>query len=175
MDRTPTLRTVSIVIFCIAITSCGYHFAGGENNLPPDIRSVAVLVFENRSSEPGIENDFTNDLVYEFTRGKLLAIAEKDSADAVLTGIIKQLGSQAITYTKEVVAAEQRVYVVLDVRLKRSDNGDVLWSDESFTEKEEYTVIASDKAATEANKRAAIKELSERSAEKIHNRIFQGF
>ncbi len=175
MAKKIIVRTLLGIIFCIAITSCGYHFAGGENNLPPEVRSIAILVFENRTLEPRIENDFTNDLIYEFTRDKRLAIAGKDSADAILTGIIEKLGTETIAHTEEVVSAERRVYVKLNVRLKRSDNGDVLWSDKSFTEKQEYAVDASDKAKTEANKRAAIKLISERTAEKIHNRIFQGF
>lgn len=163
-----------VVVFCTALTACGYHFEGGENKLPPEIRSIAIVVFENRTSEPRIENDFTNDLIFEFTRSKRLVIAEKESADAILTGIIAELGTETIAHTANIASAEQRVYVKLNVRLKRTDTGDTLWSDASFTEKEEYTVNA-DKTVTEANKRAAIKLISERAAEKIHNRIFQNF
>jgi TolB-like protein len=167
-------KFVSIIIFWIAIAACGYHFAGGENNLPPEIRSIAILVFENRSLEPRIENDFTNDLIFEFTRSKQLAIAEKKDADAILTGIITEIGTETIAHTAKVASAEQRVYVRLNVQLRRSDNGEILWSDRSFYEKEEY-MVAAEKAKTEANKRAAIKLISECTAEKIHNRIFQNF
>ena len=167
-------KFISIVIFWMAIAACGYHFAGQANNLPPEIRSLAIPIFENRSLEPRIENDFTNDLIFEFTRSKQLAIAEEKDADAILTGIIMQIGTETIAYTAKVASAEQRVYVRLNVQLRRSDNGAILWSDRSLYEKEEY-IVAPEKAKTEANKRAAIKLIAERAAEKIHNRIFQGF
>ena len=133
-----------------------------------------IPVFENRSLEPRIENDFTNDLIFEFTRSKQLAIVEKKDADAVLTGIITQIGTETIAHTAKVASSEQRVYVRLKVQLRRSDNGEILWSDPSFYEKEEF-MVASDKAKTEANKRVALKLIAERAAEKIHNRIFQNF
>jgi TolB-like protein len=167
-------KFVSIVICWIGIAACGYHFLGVEDNLPPEIRSIAIPVFENRSSEPRIENDFTNDLIFEFTRSKQLAIAEKKDADVILTGIIMQIGTETIAYTAKVASSEQRVYVRLHLQLRRSDNGEILWSDPLFYEKEEFRV-ASDKVQTEANKRAAIKLIAERTAEKIHNRIFQNF
>jgi TolB-like protein len=167
-------KFVSIVVCWIGIAACGYHFVGGENNLPPEIHSIAIPVFENRSLEPRIENDFTNDLIFEFTRSKQLAIAEKKDADVILTGIITQIGTETIAHTAKVASSEQRVYVRLHVQLKRADNGKVLWSDPLFCEKEEFRV-ASDKAKTETNKRAAIKLIAERAAEKIHNRIFQNF
>lgn len=167
-------KFISIAVCWIAIAACGYHFAGQANNLPPEIRSIAIPVFENRSLEPRIENDFTNDLIFEFTRSKQLAIAEEKDADAILTGVITQVGTETIAHTAKVASAERRVYVRLNVQLQRSDNGEILWSDRSFYEKEEY-IVASEKAKTEANKRAAIQLIAERAAEKIHNRIFQGF
>ena len=166
---------LSILFFCTAlIASCGYHFAGLENNLPPEIRSLAIVVFENRTSESEIENYFTNDLIFEFTRSKILAVAEKKDADAILTGTITEMGTEIIAHTAEVVSAEKRVFVRLDVELQRADNGNILWCDREFTEKEEY-VVETDKLRTEANKKSAIRSLSRRAAEKIHNRIFQNF
>jgi hypothetical protein len=75
-----------VVLFVgIFLSACGYHFEGG-GELPAGVRNVFVGVFENRTSETGLENIFTNDLINEFTRSKRFAGREK--AEAVLSGVI---------------------------------------------------------------------------------------
>jgi TolB-like protein len=171
---TVTLMPLILFLLTAVMVSCGYRFAGMENNLPPDIHSIAIPVFENKTSESGIENCFTNDFIYEFTRSKYLAIVKKKESDVVLTGIITGIRSASIAHTPEVVSAEERVVITIDVELQRTDNGEILWCNRSFVEKQDYAV-ETDKLKTEANKKAAIQVLSRRAAQKIHNSIFQSF
>jgi hypothetical protein len=63
---------------------------------------------------------------------------------------------------------------VLEVTLKRNDNGEIIWKGRSLTESEEYRVDTN-VANAEANKRKAITEIAEDISEQIHNRIFEGF
>ena len=56
-----------IFLFCVQTTACGYRFAG-TGNLPAGVESIFIEVLENRTAETGIENTFTNELIYEFTR-----------------------------------------------------------------------------------------------------------
>jgi len=79
-----------------------------------------------------------------------------------------------ISHTARYDSDERRVIITLDLALERAD-GDVIWSNKSLSDKEAFKVVPSDKLATEKNRRAAIEAMSERLAEKIHNRILQGF
>lgn len=164
---------VALVVF-VAAAGCGYHFEGMALMAPESVSTIAITVLENRTSESGIETVFTSDITYEFTRSKVLRVVGKDTADAVLSGTIMSLSEETIAYTASYDSAERRVIITLDLALERAD-GNVIWSNKSLSDKEAFKVVPSDKLATEKNRRAAIEAMSERLAEKIHNRILQGF
>ena len=165
--------TISLIAL-VAIAGCGYHFEGMGLMAPEGVRTIAVTVLENMTSESGIETVFTSDLTYEFTRSKTLRVVAKDGADSILGGRIVSLSVDTISHTSNYQSDERRVTVRLNLSLKRAD-GTVIWSDRALSDKEAFKVDPSDRTETERNKREAIETISERLAEKIHNRILQGF
>ena len=165
---------VALVVFVAAAGGCGYHFEGMGLTAPKGVRTIAITVLDNRTSESGIETVFTSDITYEFTRSKVLRVVGKDTADAVLGGKVASMTVDTISHTASYDSDERRVIITLDLALERAD-GNVIWSNKSLSDKEAFNVVPSDKLATEKNRRAAIEAMSERLAEKIHNRILQGF
>ena len=166
---------VALVIF-VALAGCGYHFKGTGLKAPEGIRAIAITMLENRTSESGIETVFTSDLTYEFTRSKVLRVVGKDRADAVLSGTIASLTVDTISHTASYYSDERRVIITLDLALKRADGNAIIWSDSALSDKEAFEVVDPlDKLGTEKNRRVAIEAISERLAEKIHNRILQDF
>ena len=174
MDLESTRKVTVTLIILGAIAGCGYHFEGMGLMAPEGVRTIAIAVLENRTSESGIETLFTSDLAYEFTRSKVLRLVEKDAADAVLGGIIASMTVDTISYTKEYESDERRVTMTLNLALKHRD-GQVIWSDKALSDREAYKAAPSDPLESERNRREAIKAISARLAEKIHNRILQGF
>lgn len=162
------------LVLVTALSACGYHFTGTGLKAPGGVSTIAITVLENRTSESGIERVFTNDLAYEFTRSKVLHVVEKDTADAVLSGIIKSMGVHTISHTASYDSGERRVTITLNLTLKSRD-GKVLWSDTALSDREAFEVLPDDKIATNRNRRVAIEAISERLAEKAHNRILTGF
>ncbi len=169
------MRIASVALFLFGlVAACGYHFKGAGLKAPEGVRTIAVTVLENRTSESGIERVFTNDLVFEFTRSKVLRVVEKDRADAILSGIIKSMGEQTISRTASYDSDERRVVITLDLTLK-SEDGRMLWSDAALSDREAFKVFPDDRLATDRSRREAIEAISERLAERTHNRIFTGF
>jgi hypothetical protein len=113
-------------------------------------------------------------LAFEFTRSKVLAVVKKDTADAVLSGTIRSMGVHTISHTADYDSGERRVTITLNLTLKSRD-GKVLWSDTSLSDREAFRVLPDDKMATDRNRRVAIEAISERLAERTHNRILTGF
>jgi TolB-like protein len=167
------MNTIAALIVFVAVAGCGYSFKGFT--APVGVRTIAIIVLENRTSESGIETLFTNDLAYEFTRSKVLRMVGRDTADTVLSGKIASLTVDTISHTAgSYYSDERRVTITLDLALKRTD-GKVIWSDRALSDKEAFKVDASDKLATESKRRQAIETVSKRLAEKIHDRILQDF
>ena len=166
-------NTIRIIfIFLIFFSACGYRFTGG-GNFPAGIKSIYVVTLENRTSETGAENTFTNDLIYEITRAKKVALTSQDKADALLSGIIKSMNIKTISRKGTHSSLERRVTIVADVKLTDPD-GRVIWSANNVSANEAYDVVP-DKLATEQNRRNAISALSKRLAERLYARITDNF
>ncbi len=165
---------IGLIIFLSGMVwmSCGYRFAGG-GNFPGNVQSLFVDILENRTSETGIENTFTNDLIYEITRRKKVALTTSDRADAVFSGTIKTLTIETISRRGTLTSLERRVTVTVGLQLTKPD-GETIWSARNVSENEEYSV-ASDKLATEQNRRNAILALSKRLAENVYRRLTEDF
>jgi len=161
-----------IFLFLMIVSACGYKFTGG-GSFPAGIKSICVVTLENRTSETGAENIFTNDLIYEVTRDNKVLLTTKDKADALLSGIIKSMSIQTISRTGTHTSLERRVTITIDVKLT-DPNGKVIWYANDVSANEAYDVM-SDKLATEQKRRDAISALSKRLAEKLYARITDDF
>ncbi len=153
-------------------SACGYRFAG-SGSFPAGIKSVSIPIFENRTSETGMENTLTNALIYEVTRGKKVALTSMDKADALLSGVIKSMSIETISRKSTHSPLERRVTVTVDLKLT-DPSGRVIRSVKGVSESEAYDVMP-DKPATEQKRRDAISVLSKRLAEKAYNRITADF
>jgi len=154
-----------IFILCISLSACGYKFAGG-GSLPAGIKNVCIPVLKNRTSEAGVENTITNDLIYEFNRHDISVLSSEDKADAVLSGTVWSVIIHTIAYKDPTKSSERRVTITVNLKLK-SQSGKVVWSRTGLTDNEAYDV-ASDKLETERNKKEAILVLSKRLTETIY-------
>lgn len=162
----------AIILLGLFFSACGYRFSGG-GSLPSGVTSVSIEMFQNRTGETGVESIITNDVIYEFSRHEQVVIAGSDTADAILTGIIRSISERTISHTGEYTSNERRVEVNVDLKLT-NQSGEVVWSRKSVSEDEVYKVM-SEKQSTEHRKREAIKTLSKRLAETIFNDLTADF
>jgi len=154
------------------LTACGYRFAGSAS-FPAGIKSVCIPILKNHTSEAGIENTITNDLIYEITRHDITVLPSKDEADSILSGVIKSMTVETITHKDSQTSSERRVRVTVNLKLT-SHSGKAVWSIKGLSDYEEYDV-GTDKLETEQNRLDAISNLSKRLAEKVYARITEDF
>ena len=161
-----------IIVILLFFSACGYRFSG-SGNLPGGIQTVAIEIFENRTTETGLENIITNDLIYEFTRKGRRVQKDSKKAEAVLTGVIGSERITTISRQAQQSALARRVTIVVSLKLTGSDGG-VKWSASGVSEFQDYNVTT-DKQANEISKRRAIEDLSKKLAEKVYNRLTDNF
>ena len=162
----------TIILLWFLFSACGYQFTGG-GSFPSGITSISIEMFENRTSETGVENIITNDLIYEFTIHEQVVVTGSDKADAILTGVVKSISERTISHKGEYTSDERRVKLKLDLQLTDKSGG-VIWSAKDISDNEAYKV-SSTKQVTERNKKVAIKRLSKRLAENIYNSLTADF
>jgi len=167
-------RLILLWMLPFFLGGCGYHFSGEVSSLPPEIRSLYIELFANRTAEPYLENFITNQVVEEFARSRNLHLTEdRNSADAVLSGTVSRYSTSPVSFGRDDEITEYRSAMTVDTVLYRSSDGKALWKGNlSWTE--EYP-SNDDKAVQEDNEAAAIVVIVERLAEDLYFRIADNF
>ncbi len=120
----------------LALGGCLYGFAGG--GLPPNVRTVAVLPFENLTPEPTLTRDI-QDAVREAMEGRLgLRQAGESSADAVVRGTISRYEPDLpVAYQgsadTDVQVTQRLVQITVAVEIVDQRSGRTLWERSSLT------------------------------------------
>lgn len=168
------LKWTILFTTCLFMTlaSCGYRFEGG-GYIKDDVSQVAVLMFENQTSQVGAGLSFTNALTEEIITKSDTRVVDQETALFILKGSVKSITFATLSRSTSESVIERRVTAVTDLKLVNRD-GDVIWSVKDFKTNEEYEV-SSDQVTDESNIKDAVDEIAERSAEKLISKMMVNF
>jgi outer membrane lipopolysaccharide assembly protein LptE/RlpB len=156
------------------MASCGYRFAG-DAVLPSDVDHIQVTILSNPTSEAGIENIVTSQLIAEFTRRNPGAlVSRRADADAVLGGVISSIKIWTVSRRGQEIPNERRVELKVSLKLTTTD-GKELWRVRNLSSSEVYSIDQTNALATEENKQEAISVLAEKIAETAYDRLTENF
>lgn len=126
----------------LALGGCLYGFAGG--GLPPSVKTVAVLPFENQTAEPTLTQEVSV-RVREAVEGRLgLRQASESQADAVVRGTITRYEPDVpVAYTGEddgntVNVTRRLVQITVSVEILDQRAGKPLWQRNSLMLEGDY-------------------------------------
>lgn len=124
-------------------TGCLYGFAGG--GLPPHIRTVAILPFENLTAEPTLTSEVTEAIREAVERRLGLRAASAERADAVVRGAVTRYEPDILLQVQPGGARGQpanvtarRVQLTVRVEIVDQVEGRTLWQRPSLTVDGEY-------------------------------------
>lgn len=164
-------------LFLLLVSSgCGYRFVGGEDNINPQIRTVFVDTFANRTSEAGLESLFRNAFIDQVLRGGRFQLAgRRDEADAVIRGSIQRLDTSHLSYQTTNLAAEERLTVFLEITFEERISKRILWQNRNFSYFGDYAVASGNLSVTEAERKGALTKLAADAAERAYSLMLSGF
>jgi hypothetical protein len=125
-----------------SLTGCLYGFAGG--GLPPSIKTVAILPFENQTAEPTLTQEVSV-RVREAVQSRLgLRQASESQADAVVRGtIVRYDPDLPVQYTggenRSVSVTRRLVQVTVSVEIVDQKQGKPIWQRSGLVLDGEYT------------------------------------
>jgi hypothetical protein len=127
--------------------ACIYGFAGG--GLPPRIKSVAVLPFDNETASATLQGELYTEMRRDVESRLGLHEAAEDKADAVVKGTITKYDADIpIAYSadpNQSNSAQRKVQITVDVDIIDEATGRSIWSqkglmrDGSYNERDEAT------------------------------------
>ena len=144
-QRRPSLRSRLIpgLLLSLSLLLAGgcYGFAGG--GLPADIKTVAVLPFDNYTSEPTL-TQLISERVRDAVQGRLgLRQAGETQADAIVRGSITRYEPDVPTaYTGndqgQITVTKRLVQITVTVEIMNQRTGRPLWQRSNLTLDGEY-------------------------------------
>lgn len=162
--------------FVSSFTGCGYRVAGRGDRLPPDVRTIAVPMFENETARFRIEQRVTAAITREFLqRTRFRITPEPAGADAVLRGSIKEVRSGVVTFDLATGRATAlQVEVIADVKLIDHRTNKILFSNPRYLFREQYQISQEPSALFEEDQ-PALERLSRDMARMLVTAILENF
>lgn len=155
-----------------AAGSCAYTTSPAL--LPSHLKTIAIPVFENATTEYTLEREVTDAVIARFVQDNHLKVVDQRSANAVLRGRITLYKNAVFGFSQAAQAQEYRVTISLAVVFKDQVKNRELWSEENLIKTANYYVVDTpgSTARTELDGR---KEAITKLAEEIVARSVQGW
>jgi len=119
------LLTIFIGLLIISnYAGCVYSFGG---SIPSDVTNIAIPLFDDNTSYPGVRDDLTNLVIDAFIANNILQIVDESDADLLLTGTILSIRQQAAIVTAGEEVDQFDVYVNVKVKCEHLKSGKVWW------------------------------------------------
>ena len=161
-------------LVCFLLSSgCGYHLVGYGSALPSHIRTIAVPVFKNTSTEPNIQRDATDAIRQIFIMDGRLKLVGTSKADLVLRGTLTNYLLEPKSFSGKDLAEEYIVRLGVQVevydRVKKK-----IFLDQKFTTQWDYRAT-SGVIDTESARFVALKEAYDDLAGQLVSIIIEQF
>jgi outer membrane lipopolysaccharide assembly protein LptE/RlpB len=158
-------RLLAVALAVMALAGCGYSLRG---NLPAHIKTVAVPILTNKTTEPAVENSITAAIVDAFANSGKLKVVPLGEADSVLEGEIVGYQLQSVAFDQRLNVREYRLQVTLNVQFRDARRGEMLWRQEGLQEFADFRVPGQ-AAATISREEGAVREAARDIGRKIVN------
>ncbi|MGH6691305.1 MAG: LPS assembly lipoprotein LptE [Gammaproteobacteria bacterium] len=123
-----------------ATLACPYGFAGG--GLPPHVRTVAILPFDNLTPEPALTQEVSVAVRTALEDRLGLRVAGEATADAVVRGrIVRYEPAVPVAFRPgegDVEVTQRQVEIAVDVEIVDQQEGKTLWSRRGLVAQGEY-------------------------------------
>jgi hypothetical protein len=112
-------------VVLLLATGCGYYST--KSRTAKDIKSIAVLFFENKTQEPNIEIFVTETVVQLLIEDNTLSVTDEGNADAILDGTIVGFVNRPFSFNADLNAEEYHVVVTLEANLYNRQTNSPIW------------------------------------------------
>jgi outer membrane lipopolysaccharide assembly protein LptE/RlpB len=171
------MRSAVACALLAGLLGCGYHLVGTSSYLPPEIQSLHVELFDNRTARADMDQRIGEALNLEWVRrGRFQLVDRPQDADIVLSGTMTRLMVIPVSFDENGRATEYQMSLMTAVQLEdvRGDEPVLLWEDKAFSRRTSYAV---DQDAVDYfdRQREAMDELSEVYSRALVSAVLEGF
>jgi outer membrane lipopolysaccharide assembly protein LptE/RlpB len=165
-----------LILFSLALSSCGYHVAGKADLVPKTVHTIAIPAFSNITTRYKLTDHLPEAITREFiARTRYQIITDTSQADAVLRGAIVNYVAYPTTIDQQTGRASGlQVNVTLQVSLTERATGKVIFTRPSFEVHQRYELSIKAGAYFDESD-AALDRLSRDVARDLVSAILENF
>ena len=170
------MRPAAAVLFCLALSGCGYHTSGKADLLPKTVRTIAIPAFANATIRYKLTDRLPAALTREFlSRTRYQVVGDPAEADAVLQGAVINYTSYPTIFdplTNRAAGVQLSVYI--NVTLSDRKTGEILFDRQGMEFKQRYE-ISVDQVAYFEESDTALARLSRDVARNLVSAVLENF
>jgi Lipopolysaccharide-assembly len=156
-------RALIALALLSAVAGCGYRLESGSARFTDPSVRMDVSPFANRSTTPDAGAVIAASVREELRRSGFRGTFGDVGANYLVEGTVRDLRSDIFSHGTDRFSIENRLTLVVDVRVVEVVRGGVLWKEAGLTETASF-YSGTDAQYTEANRRAAFEEVARRMA-----------
>lgn len=137
------LRHAATAALVLAVTGCGYRFAGSGRVFDADVRTIGIRPFANETREVGVEKRLTMAIEREFVIRGPLRVATADEGDLELLGTVRAAEDRPVAFNRDDEVLIYQTVLALDLELRRRATGAVIWQTKGLRVADDYESVAS--------------------------------
>jgi len=149
-----------------AVAGCGYHLESGTARFTDPAVRMDVPPFANRSTTPDAGAVIAARFREELRRSGFRGSFGNVGANYQIEGTVHDVRSDLFSQGADRFSLENRLTLVVDIRVVEVVRGGVLWKESGLSETASY-YSGTDAQYTEANRRAAFEEVVRRMAVRL--------
>jgi hypothetical protein len=112
------MRIGSALLICLITISYGCVYTFNGSSLPSNLKTVDIPLFSNKSLQPNVADEITQELGSQVVSSNLLTIVQRNG-DASLSGTVSSYESKPFTYStteaRQVDVDQYKVIITADV------------------------------------------------------------
>jgi hypothetical protein len=163
------------IMLSLLVDVCGYKQAGKGKALPPEIKILAVPIFQNSSLKYRVEQRFTKAVIEEIlkrARG-IHVTTNPDGADAVLSGDIRSFRAAGSILDQQGRTRVWDVRVLVAVTLRDNNTRKILYQNARLSFEGEYE-LSDDPQSFFNEENPAVERIAKDFAQSIISTILEG-
>jgi len=167
---------IVLAVAGLAAAGCGYTLVGRASNIPPDIKSVYLAQFENKTDRVQVDQILTQAVADELvTRQRFALVPGASGADAEMVGTITNFDVRPVSFDDDRRATEYEIVITVSAALRRRPpSEEVLWQNDRYQFRDSYQLEASE-LGFEDRETPAIEATAKKFAESMVTDLFEGF
>ncbi len=170
----PKIRFGFLLALVLMVAGCGYAFAPQGDYIDQRIKNIYVEPFGNKTAQAEIENFMRTAFIDQILQNsRFKAVPNSEQADAIISGNVIGLNSVTLSYRRNILAAEERMTVVLEASFREKESGKVIWASRQIVGTVDYKLY--DDTNPLPFRKQALDKLSKDTAENAFNMMMSNF